>query len=418
MNKNKMKGLFFGILVTALLALAFPLVSAQAFQIVDVDVNGVDVFPDDLVLEVERGERLNVKVELEAFEDEDAVSIEAEIKGVEKREDVDDETDLFDVRANRTYVKFLTLTVPQDIEIDEDGFAKDFRLRITAESSDEEDIESIPLSVARSRHGFELLNVDFAQEVEAGSNMLVEVVVKNRGSEREDDVFAKIVIPELNVVKQAFLGDLTPVDEDDDEEDAAEESILVKIPSGAETGSYVMQVIVYNKDARVEEEFTLTVLGRGEVVPTQERRTLVAVDEALKQVSRGEGAIYRIALTNLGTKEQFYTVELSGTETFATSRVDPAILSLQPGDSGTLSVFVLPTNTAVSGEHVFTATVKSDGSTIKQVQLTTDVTSGVGAVDLRSNLVVIAIILGAILIVLIVVLIVTRRPGKDNEKYY
>ena len=291
-------------------------------------------------------------------------------------------------------------------------------MRITAESSDEEDIESIPLSVARSRHGFELLNVDFAQEVEAGSNMLVEVVVKNRGSEREDDVFAKIVIPELNVVKQAFLGDLTPVDEDDDEEDAAEESILVKIPSGAETGSYVMQVIVYNKDARVEEEFTLTVLGRGEVVPTQERRTLVAVDEALKQVSRGEGAIYRIALTNLGTKEQFYTVELSGTETFATSRVDPAILSLQPGDSGTLSVFVLPTNTAVSGEHVFTATVKSDGSTIKQVQLTTDVTSGVGAVDLRSNLVVIAIILGAILIVLIVVLIVTRRPGKDNEKYY
>ena len=58
----------------------------------------------------------------------------------------------------------------------------------------------------RERHGLEILDVEKPSVAEPGRLAVVSVVVKNTGYKREDDVFVKVIVPELGIIQKEYVG--------------------------------------------------------------------------------------------------------------------------------------------------------------------------------------------------------------------
>ena len=394
-------------------------ISASHNFITEVIINEITVFDGSTIepLAIETGETLFVTVKLKSVNISiNDVSVEAVIRGVEAGT-IRTETSLFDMKAGKTYAKFLTLRIPENIKLADTS--DDFVLRIIA-SNDHEDRIDIPLTVDRIRHNLVVLDVQAPSEVRSGETALVEVAARNRGIKTEEDVFIKASIPELGVSRQKFIGDLTPTEKkDDDLSDKAVALLRLEIPADAKSGEYALRVVAYTLDgvAKGEETTTIVVVGKAAVV---EKASAIAVDETSKTAQRGQGIVYKVTITNLADAAQTYSAVISGVD-FGVARVDPAVLTLAAKETGTLNVFVAPTETASLGEHAFTVVVSADGEAVKSLSLRTNVGTVAPTADrLRQNLIIIAVILVIVLIVLAIIIAVTtgRRTEEGEEKYY
>lgn len=427
--------LLVAVVLTAFLTLNI-VSAAEEFSIDELIVNDVKIVDagsqtgDKLV--VEAGDTLFMTVKLignetihndiDGFEDD--VSVEAEIRGIETGT-INAETSLFTVRAGKTYVKHLTLKIPENVKLAND-IIDDFTLRIRAESSHVTETINIPLTIERPRHKVLLLDVQAPNKVNTGDSVLVEAVVRNRGSKVEQDVFVRASIPELGITKQKFLGDLAPLEQDtpntesfdSDLTDKAVAFIRLDIPSDVASGEYALVTKVYTLDGLVESEQTTSITVEGiaqQIQPT----TSVNVDATSKAVAKEQGVVYKITVTNNEANTKVFTAEVSGVD-FGTSSVNPSVLTLSPGSSGEFNVFVSPSESATLGSHTFSVTVKADGSVVKTLNLNADVTQPTTQNRLKQNLIVIAVILVVILIILaiIIAVITGRRPEEGEEKLY
>lgn len=394
-------------------------VEAQSFALDKVEVNGETVFTTTQVktLELPRDSTVNVAVVLTTTKDVKGLSVEADLRGHEK--DIEDETELFDAVANRTYIKYLTLKLPNDIEA-----LKDYTLRVSTVSSDpaENIVANIKLTVQRSRHKLEILQFEVPSTVNAGDSFTVNVVAKNRGYRKEDDVFVKVSVPELGISKQKLLGDLVPVDSSNpDKEDTLEADLQLTVPLDAKAGNYLVKATIYNSNAQIYETVNLFVKGNvqqtTQPTQTQVNGATLVVDASSKEVVQGQGVAYALTLTNTGNSATIYSAEVIGVEPFGTSQVNPTSLTLAPGQTGTISVFVKSLDTAVEGEKAFTVNVKSDGKVSKSVQLKAIVKKQQDTLQ-RSFLIVAGIILIVILVILVIVLAATRKPATESESLY
>ena len=84
--------------------------SSMAFAAITLDfvkVNGDEVTETgtNFILDVDRGDELDVKVRLSSNVSLEDVQIEAVLRGIDSRETVDDITDTFDMKANVSYTK-------------------------------------------------------------------------------------------------------------------------------------------------------------------------------------------------------------------------------------------------------------------------------------------------------------------------
>jgi len=394
---------------------------AQSFALDKVEVNGETVYTTTQVktLEVARDSTLNVAVVITTTKDVRGLSIEADLRGHEK--DIEDETELFDAVANRTYIKYLTLKLPNNIDA-----IKDYTLRVSTVSSDpaENIVANIKLTVQRSRHKLEILQFEVPSTVNAGDSFTVNVVAKNRGYRKEDDVFVKVSVPELGISKQKLLGDLVPVDSSDpDKEDTLETDLVLTVPVDAKAGNYLVKATVYNSDTQMYETVNLFVKGvvqqttqpTTQPTQTQVNGATLVVDASTKEVIQGQGVAYALTLTNTGNTAITYSAEVIGVEPFGTSQVNPTSLTLAPGQTGTISVFVKSLESAVEGEKAFTVNVKSDGKVSKSVQLKAIVKEQQDT--LQRSLIVAGIILIVILVILVIVLASTRKQTESESLY-
>ena len=114
--------------ITMLILVAFAgVVSALPASITSVEINDDEVFPDDTIrLDVERADEVEIEVLLMASQDIDDVQVKATLFGYEYSDfdKVSDSTHNFDMEANVSYKKKLSITLPNDIEED------DYKLRI------------------------------------------------------------------------------------------------------------------------------------------------------------------------------------------------------------------------------------------------------------------------------------------------
>jgi uncharacterized membrane protein len=368
---------------------------ASAFASVDfVEFNGVELGSSTLIAGMV-DDTVPVKVIFTATEDASNVRLEVEMYGF--RNDVSADVDLEDLEDGVTYVKTLSLNLPDDAE----NLSEEYTLYVRMTTMTGIVTETYTVSLQRESHTLQLLSVDYDSSVSAGDTVPVTVVVKNTGYNAEDDVYVTVSIPSLGVSQRAYLGDLVPVEDcsnDCDDEDAESKVVYVKIPANAATGVYDIQVKAYSDDADTTETSTISVGGDTDsnFFPAATSKTLRA----------GETVTYDLVIVNTADNVRTYNLQtVSGDDlTIAV----PSIVVVGPRDSTIVSVEVTADSDA-RGDYTFSVLSGSN-----QVVFNADVSGS----SVSSAIIALTVALVIIFLVLLVVLIVlaTRKGSKDVEE--
>ncbi len=355
------------------------------FQTLEVDGESVDT---SSVLSVERGDSVEVKVRFTPPTNAEGVRIDAELRGLED-ENVEDRTDTFDILAGKTYVKTLTLDIPEDLS--EDDLDKEFTLKVDfdgdvcdatgANCTAESYATSTGLIVTSARHDLRIQDIVFrsGSTVDAGGNLFVTVWVENKGSKAEEDINVQVSAPELGLSARDKIDELVTAGEEDKagardrDTDTEAVNFALKLPSDATAGDYDLVVEVdYNRGREtVKQTETFTVTGGA--APRVEAETIVTVDTTSQSVNRGEGTIYKFSFANLGKQAKTFSVDVTGAEPWGSVRVDPSFVTVQPGATSEAFVFVTAKDDASLGKHLLTANVKDGSMLLKSVSLEADV---------------------------------------------
>src|SRR3989344_8992606 len=145
----------FSLIVTLLVALSF--VTSNVFAkdtgnecnaidppfLMNVEVEGVE---NPNLVNIERGDSLNVRVELMANSNCEDLKVKAWIGGYEY-DDIEDSTPLFDITSGVTYVKNLVLEIPYDINAEDS-----YTLHVEAYNDDHNSGLEIPVQISAKRH--------------------------------------------------------------------------------------------------------------------------------------------------------------------------------------------------------------------------------------------------------------------------
>ena len=217
--------------------------AAITIDFVKVDGDEVKESATNFILDVDRGDDIDIKVRLSSNISVDDVQVEAVLRGVDSRESVDDITDTFDMKPGVSYTKKLTLPLVDKIDQDQ------YKLRIRISDRNSATVEqTYELEIGTQRHDVEIRDIVLSpsNEVKAGRALLATVRVRNRGEKDEDGVKVVVSIPELGVSAADFIDELEKEDDDDDQ--ATTEEMFLRIPDDAETGDYTVRVEVFFDD--------------------------------------------------------------------------------------------------------------------------------------------------------------------------
>lgn len=191
------------------------------------------------------------------------VKVKAWISGY--REEIEAETEKFDIFPGLQYSKSLFLRIPEDIE---EGY---YTLYVKVESSKEltgGDEAKITVAIQKISK-LKILSIEpwsYKQEKDgfkAGTIINTEVVVKNLGREVVKDLFLKLSVPSLGIKRVTYLGDV---------KETVKKVISFKLPEGAE-GNYALEVEAFNSDLSVKETVRFNVIGKKVRVEVEEKKS-------------------------------------------------------------------------------------------------------------------------------------------------
>lgn len=425
-NKIRLLGIFVLMLVgaVALSGIAY----AVTATIEEVEIDGTSMEEVEQ-LDILRGEDIEVKVVINANENDlNGVQVEAFIRGYDHSDLIEDITDVFDMKANRTYVKKLKLHIPTRIDIDPDD---EYTLVILAESREgvfDNLTKNINLGVSADRHLVDIKDIVLnpEREVQAGRALLTTVRIKNYGQKDEDGVKVGVSIPELGVSASDF------VDEIEAEESTSSEELYMRIPECAEPGNYRVDVVVEYDDGDEEvRDFTSISVVEGDtcapIVSTKPTsatpKTIITVGAETQDVVQGAGGVvYPITITNAGNAAKVYTVVADGAD-WASFRMSPtSTVLLQPGEAASVFVYVSAKTDAPLGQQMFAVTVSSAGEVLKQMPLKANVqATGVGVIGLKKGLEIGLIVLVVLLVILGLIIGFNKlraEPEEESKTYY
>ena len=373
-----------------------------------VEVDGTILTSGTTILDLERGNTFEVRIEVTSTVNVSDAQIEASLAGIHN-EDVEDTTSTFDLEAGVTYVKRLTLELPD--RMDQDTYNLRIRLEDRGEGQAQSEY-SLKIDTARNYLVVKDVVLSPGDEVKQGRALLVTDRVKNLGEKDEEGVKITFSVPSLGLSASDYIDELESGDS------MTSEELYVKVPNCADLGSYAYEVEVEYDDG--DESTTETgsiyvtdgdVCGLSE---SAEPTTLVTVGPATQDVAQGASAIYPVTLSNSGSEAKSYTVSVDGTSEWATSSLDPASsVVLQPGESKAVYVYVSANEDAATGEHMFTLSITSGTETLKQVALKANVLEA-GNGDFKRGLEVALIVLVILLVVLGLIVGFNKLRGEDE----
>lgn len=481
MNKSKLGLLFvLAVVLAGLLAIS---ASAEDVNSIKVYADGVEVYSeagawyendngtssdptDDFYewvfyfgdldnLDLQRGEDLDLEIVFETGVEDDVTTynglpvigsqnigmdtsnlvdwyVEAEIKGY--RDSIYDKTDRFDVTADHTYKRSLTLSIPRDLDATED-----YSLYVSISAQTEltgSDDALVDIQVSKKSYIMEDLFVEIGsvngccltaqnpsgqgpcdtcwEALKAGSKIEIAYIVGNEGSHDLEDVYVTARIPELCIERTVYVGDLADEDNDDDE-DTLSGILYLQVPVDAKAGTYTLEVTAWNDDADATSVQAITIAAAEKA--EQKDVTQIVVDGTSKEVTAGGNAEYTFTIMNVGANAHTYTVEVEGVNAWATSEVAPSVLRLAGDASGAVTVTVTPKEDAVAGDHIFTVSVKADGETIKQYNVVSKIAEKEATgVDTKLALLVAAIVLAVVIVILLIIMIAKIASKGSDEK--
>jgi len=418
-----MKNFWLILFVVGILSTA--IVSALS-TVQEVKING-DVFQSGDHLVVERGDTLNIKIKLQASQPENNIEADAAILGYEysDHESLSDSTHVFDLDANDTVYKTLTVTVPDKVEKDY------YDLRIRVGTRTESAFEGLyRLHIVEQRHYVVIKDIVLSpeNEVKSGRSLLAIVRVKNMGEKDEEGIKIKVSIPDLGISGSEYIDELKAG------ESTSSEEIYLRIPACVKTGDYeVKAAIEYDEGYEESTAFTLVHIVEEETCqpkPTPEttnEQTIIMVGAVAQEVKKGgPGTVYPITIKNAGTSAQTYTIDTKGADDWATLQISPSnVFILQPGDIKSVYIYLSPKETVAEGEHMFTITVTSAGQE-KDIPVSATVSGKLAPVswaNFKKGLEIGLIVLVVLLVILGLIIAFNRLGGKEekeeeNQTYY
>jgi len=414
--KMRSKNLLVSFLTIVFVLSLVATVSAADFSNVLVKVDGVETGDNPSIT---AGEKVTVKVYFDSDVNESDIRVKAEIEG--DKANVDATSNSFDVEQGNRYKETLTLEVPYELK-DELSDEVSLNIKIWGGESDKYTDEII-LRVQRPSYNADIKSISAPKTVEAGESFPVDIVLKNIGYNDLDDVYVTASIPELDVEKTSYFGDIVALECDEsknaeynygiaidrgcneDDQDTASGRLSLKVPYSAESGIYQLEVKVKNDDGTMSEVKSIIVENdfTNNVIVTSQR----------KSMATGEDAEYEILLVNPTNKLKVYRIVTESSEGLSTSS-SKSVVAVSAGSSESVRITA---NADSEGEYEFNVDVFSGEEHISTVALSANV-EGKSATAAASNpIVVLTVILAIIFVVLLVVLIVLigKKPEKSEE---
>lgn len=385
------------------------------YDIDKVEIDGRIVSESDVsFITLERGDSLDLDIWVTGKSTgavKDDIKVKAWIGGYEYG-DVAENTKIFKVEPNGIYKKTLSVSLPDDLDADDNGNSEKYTLHVEAFDSDNEVRKSFSLRVEESMHDLRLIDVIFRPGtiVNAGDMLFTTVRVENMGDKKEEDVQVRVSIPELGFVARDYIDELVPHDSNNDDEEKSDDiDLFGRIPRNARSGEYDVKVeLIFNRGHdSISENHRLIIEGEGVAADTD---SVVSVDSTRKDAKVGETVSYKVMIANFGDERTTYSAEVSGAGAWGSVSVDPAFVTLNAGETGELFVRTTP-NTA--GEQAFTVKVKANGQTIKEMNLQTGVASGS---DVRRGLEIGFAVLAILLVILGLIIAFTKLRGNGSEE--
>jgi len=379
-------------------------------SIENVKVNGETLEDGEVLGGIVRGDAIEVKVKLEATDDDSNVVVEATVEGLDHdSEKASDKTEPFTVRTGKTYYKTLSIELPDRMDLEE------YALRIEVSNrKDDEVVYNAVLEVEPDRNRVTIKDVIFSPEnsVKAGRALLATVRVKNMGEVEEEDVKVKVSIPELGVSASDYIDEL------EEEDTVTSEELYMRIPECAEAGQYTATVTVEfdDGDEEVSESFLVNVV-ESETCGMSADKTIIAVSTEAQTVTAGAtGAVYPLTLSNTGSSAKTYTISSEGSDALDV-KISPNVAVLSAGETKVAYVYVSAKEDATAGEHTFGLTIKSGDETLKQVTLKANVQEpeASGWDKVKKGLEVALVVLVVLLVIIGLVIGFNRLRGDEDE---
>lgn len=395
------------ILLVAMFALVVSMYSVSAVDfgdIVGVEVNDVDVFNGGpFNLEQVAGQRISVLITFRADVDADMVRMKAWISGESVAK-----TDLFKAINGTVYSRVVYIDVPNDL--DETFESRKLEVEVESETEGIADHETFSFTLQREAFDLEILSIQMQSEIKAGESLVIDAVLKNRGTYETDDTFLTVRIPELGLETKTFYEDLSSTDQggnEPDKRDSVERRTFLRIPSNTAPGLYTVFFEAFNGDTSVMTERRVLVVGAG-------RDASVFPSQTSKTFSEGEQGEYKLTVVNRGNSVGVYTLVVNAPSGLNVELSEPVVV-VPAGVSKTISVFA---SSSEASDYTFTVSVMSeDGTTLSTQTFNAVVEEGrAGGVGQNTTLL-LTVILAIVFVVLLVVLIVllTRKPEKSEE---
>ncbi len=432
MKKWKNFTVFMFFLVSVLVSTGFASGLSQAdFSNVKLEANDVEL-DENIPRSVRVTDEMEVLIVFDSNVNLSDLQVEAVLRGYDHDDVIEDISDVFEVKAGNRYDAKLVLNLPQRVEQGRYDLKIRFDDRVGVTYA-----INYPLDIGADRHAVAIKDVIFDPDEKQKANraILTKVRIKNYGEKDEDGVKVKVSVPELGLSASDYI------DEIESGDSVTSSELYMRIPKEAETGNYEVVVSVeYDDGDEVEKErFTYRVIGEdgsaGSSSGTSTTpRTVITVSQETQQATAGVGGVvYPITITNEGSEARTYSVEIEGVDDWGTTRVTPSnLVIVDEGETKSLYVYVSAKDSASAGDYMFSATVKSDDTVLKQIPLKTSVSA---AAQSSSRLLSRATLKKALevgLITFVVLLVIlgliigfnklrgeeVEEPEEGSEKYY
>lgn len=216
--------------------------------------------------EAEPGDSVVFDVEVKSnFTDDDDLDIEdititVTIEGIDDGDDLEEESNEFDLGPDDEDGEKLEFEVP--LEVEEDTFDVLIEVEGEDENGTDHSIEmNLKLDVEKESHRLIITRstLNPADVTCNRKNVQTGVTVINIGNEDEDDVTIEVSNSDLSVDLEELVDELTA--EPNEDESTFSKTFTFNVPEDADAGSYPISISAsYNDDREIEEEMpTLTV---------------------------------------------------------------------------------------------------------------------------------------------------------------
>lgn len=411
-EKMNAKNLLVSFITAAIILMSFASVSAANYDITTVEVDGVNVADNPVLV---AGETVTVKVWFTSDLEDKDVTVTATIDTGKDKFDIT--TSSFRVAEGASYKKTLTLEVPYELK---DALSDEATLEIEIEGTEFDHSETYDLVVERQQYDTTVKSVNLPSSVDAGETFAVDFVIKNTGFYDLDDMYVTASIPALGITKTVYLDEIfaldgertyttqnvagdwvTVVEGDEDDEDTLSGRIYLEVPYDVEAGLYALEFKVSNEDT--DKMYV------GQLVIENDFSSNVIVTSLRKTAAAGEDAEYNLLIVNPTDKLVVYRIVSESTGDLS-SNADSTVIAVPAGSSKTVTVTA---NANTEGEYDFTVNVFSGEKLVDTVTLSLNVEGN----SATNPIVILTVVLAIIFLVLLVVLIVliTKKPEKSEE---